>query len=62
MLFRSPDSPAKLVDGGRRRNEIEGRAISFWLDSEQVEVEGSTLTIEGGVSGGMEGFIKQAVN
>ena len=61
-MYGSPDSPAKLVDGGHRRNEIEGRTISFWLDSEQIEVEGSTLTIEGGVSGGIDGFMKQAVN
>ena len=61
-MYGAPDSPARLVDGGRRRNEIEGRTITFWLDSEQVEVEGSTLTIEGGVSGGIDGFIKQAVN
>ena len=61
-MYGAPDSPAKLVDGGHRRNEIEGRTISFWLDSEQVEVEGSTLTIEGGVSGGIDGFMKQAVN
>jgi len=25
-------------------------------------VEGSTLTIDGGVSGGIDGFMKQAVN
>ena len=61
-MYGAPDSPAKLVDGGHRRNEIEGRTITFWLDSEQVEVEGSTLTIEGGVSGGIDGFMKQAVN
>jgi len=61
-MYGGPDSPAKLVDGGHRRSEIEGRTISFWLDSEQVEVEGSTLTIEGGVSGGIDSFIGQAVN
>ena len=61
-MYGSPDSPAKLVDGGHRRNEIEGRTISFWLDSEQIEVEGSTLTIDGGVSGGIDGFMRQAVN
>lgn len=61
-MYADSESPAKLVDGGHRRSEIEGRKISFWLDSEQVEVEGSTITIEGGVSDGMEGFIRQAVD
>ena len=54
--------PARLVDAGKRQSELEGRKISYWIDTEQVEVEGSTLTIEGGVSGGIDGFIKQAVN
>ena len=61
-MYADSESHAKLVDGGHRRSEIEGRKISFWLDSEQVEVEGSTITIEGGVSDGMEGFIRQAVD
>ena len=59
-MYGEPGCPAKLADGGGRRSEVEGRKISFWLDSEQVEVEGSTLTIDG-FSGGMDGFIKQAV-
>ena len=59
-MYGDPGSPAKLADGGGKRSEVEGRKISFWLDSEQVEVEGSTLTVDG-VSGGMDGIIRQAV-
>ena len=59
-MYGDPGRPAMLADGGRRRSEVAGRKISFWLDSEQVEVEGSTLTVDG-VSGGMDGFIRQAV-
>ena len=48
-------SPAKLVTkapdkgegrGGFKGGALEGRKITFWLDSEQVEVDGSTVTIE----------------
>ena len=59
-MYGEPGKPAKLADDGRRHSDVEGRKISFWLDSEQVEVEGSTLT-DDGVSGGMDDFIGQAV-
>jgi hypothetical protein len=59
-MYGEPGKPAKLADGGRRHSEVEGRKISFWLDSEQVEVEGSMLTVDG-LSGGMDDFIGQAV-
>ena len=59
-MYGEPGKPAKLADDGRRHSDVEGRKISFWLDSEQVEVEGSTLTVDG-VSGGMDDFIGQAV-
>ena len=48
-------SPAKLVTtasdkgegkGGFKSGALEGRRITFWLDSEQVEVDRSTVTIE----------------
>ncbi len=37
---------ARLVDSGKRKSELGGRKITFWIDSEQVEVEGSTVTID----------------
>lgn len=46
---------AKLIDEGKRRSEVEGRKITFWIDSEQVEVEGSTVTLDAGGIGGKEG-------
>jgi lipopolysaccharide transport protein LptA len=49
---------ARLVEDSHRRDELEGRRITFWLDSEQVEVEGSTLKIEGGALGGQEKALK----
>jgi uncharacterized protein YacL (UPF0231 family) len=50
--------PARLVDRSERRSEIEGRQITFWIDSEQVEVEQSVLTIEvGGDNRDMKGIL-----
>ena len=60
-MYGDAASPARLVEDDHRRNAVEGRKISFWLDSEQVEVEGATLSIDGGVSGGLDNFMKQAV-
>ncbi len=37
---------ARLRDDGRRKSEVEGRKITFWIDTEQVEVEGSTVTVD----------------
>ena len=49
---------ARLADNGRRRSEVEGRKITFWIDSEQVEVEGSTVTLDAGSLGGKDGAKK----
>ncbi len=49
---------AKLADYGKRKSEVEGRKITFWIDSEQVEVEGSTVTLDAGGYGGKEGAKK----
>ncbi len=47
--------PARLVDAGKRQSELEGRKISYWIDTEQVEVEGSTVTVDAGGFGGKQG-------
>jgi len=39
-------APARLTDGGGRRNSVDGARITFWLDSEEVEVVGSSVTME----------------
>lgn len=46
---------ARLVDDSKRRSEVEGVKITFWADSEQVEVEGSTVTLDAGGLGGKDG-------
>lgn len=49
---------AKLADYGKRKSQVEGRKITFWIDSEQVEVEGSTVTLDAGGFGGKDGARK----
>lgn len=49
---------ARLVDNSKRRSEVEGTKITFWTDSEQVEVEGSTVTLDAGGLGGKDGVKK----
>ena len=41
---------AKLVDTSKNRSQVEGRKITFWVDTEQVEVDGSVITVD--VAGG----------
>lgn len=41
-----PAAPARLVDTTRRRSALEGARIVFWLDSEQVEVADSRLSVD----------------
>jgi hypothetical protein len=51
MYAGQDGTPARLVDTGRRdsgRNSLEGEKISFWLDSEQVEVENSRIFVDPG--------------
>ncbi|MGN0854837.1 MAG: LptA/OstA family protein [Kiritimatiellia bacterium] len=49
---------ATLTDNGRRRSQVEGRRITFWIDTEQVEVEGSTVTLDAGGFSGPDGAKK----
>ena len=54
MYGDGAETLAKLSDNGKRKSEVEGRKITFWIDSEQVEVEGSTITLDTGTLGGKE--------
>lgn len=49
VMFGGADgSLARLAEQGM--DEIAGRRIRFWIDTEQVEVSGATLTFERGAS------------
>lgn len=58
VMYSDAGVPARLVEESHRRDEVEGRRITFWLDSEQVEVEGSKITVDGGAFGGKDGALK----
>lgn len=58
VMYGDGGVTAKLADLGKRKSEVEGRKITFWIDSEQVEVEGSTVTLDAGGFGGGEGAKK----
>ena len=60
-MYGDGDVLARLDEGGRRRNSVEGRKITFWQDSDQVEVEGAALTVDGGLTGGRDGAIGSLV-
>lgn len=42
---------ARLEDNGRHKSSVEGSKITFWIDTEQVEVEDSTVTVDAGGAG-----------
>jgi len=52
IMFGVPGQPARLVDDSKNRSVLEGAKITFWTDSEQVEVEAPTITLEGGMPSG----------
>ena len=41
-------APARLSDGSGRKSAVEGSRITFWLDSEEVEVVDSSVEMEAG--------------
>jgi len=49
VMFGLPGQPARLVDDSKKRSVVEGAKITFWTDSEQVEVDDTTITLEGGM-------------
>ncbi len=58
VMYSDAGAPARLVEESHKRDEVEGKRITFWLDSEQVEVEGSRITVDGGAFGGKDGALK----
>ena len=46
---------ARLCDNGKRKSMVEGRRITFWIDTEQVEVDGSSITVDVGKGAAKDG-------
>jgi len=52
IMFGAPGQPARLVDDSKKRSVVEGAKITFWTDSEQVEVDRPTIKLDGGLPAG----------
>lgn len=52
IMFGVPGAPARLVDDSKKRSVVEGSKITFWTDSEQVEVDAPTILLDGGLPAG----------
>ncbi len=56
VMYGDDTRKARLrEDNNKGGNTVLGDKITFWLDSEQVEIEGPAVTLPGGALGGKEG-------
>lgn len=51
VMYSSDETVAELREEGKKGSEVKGEKITFWIDSEQVEVENPVITMPGGFGG-----------
>ena len=51
VMYSSDEITAELREEGKKGSDVKGEKITFWLDSEQVEVENPVITMPGGLGG-----------
>ena len=51
VMYSSDEITAELREEGKKGSEVKGEKITFWIDSEQVEVENPIITMPGGFGG-----------
>jgi lipopolysaccharide transport protein LptA len=51
VMYSSDEITAELREEGKKGSDVKGEKITFWLDSEQVEVENPVITMPGGFGG-----------
>ena len=51
VMYSSDEITAELREEGKKGSEVKGEKITFWIDSEQVEVENPVITMPGGFGG-----------
>jgi len=61
VMYSSDDITASLREEGKKGSEVKGEKITFWIDSEQVEVENPVITMPGGFGGGGKDGLKKAL-
>lgn len=59
VMYSSDEITAELREEGKKGSEVKGEKITFWIDSEQVEVENPVITMPGGFGG--KDSLKKAV-
>lgn len=59
VMYSSDDITAELREEGKKGSTVKGEKITFWLDSEQVEVENPVITMPGGIGG--QGSVKKLI-
>ena len=59
VMYSSDEITAVLREEGKKGSEVKGEKITFWIDSEQVEVENPVITMPGGFGG--KDSIKKAI-
>ena len=60
VMYGADSEPARLYQGGKKASTVQGARITFWLNSEQVEIEKPVVTVPGGSFKGGDGkdFLK----
>ena len=48
VMYGEDAVPAQLYQGGKKGSTVKGERITFWLNSEQVEIEKPVVTVPGG--------------
>ena len=61
VMYSSDEITASLCEEGKKGSEVKGEKITFWIDSEQVEVENPVITMPGGLGGGGNDGLKKAL-
>lgn len=61
VMYSSDEITASLREEGKKGSEVKGEKITFWIDSEQVEVENPVITMPGGFGGGGKDDLKKAL-
>jgi lipopolysaccharide transport protein LptA len=59
VMYSSDEITAELREEGKKGSDVRGERITFWLDSEQVEVDNPIITMPGGIGG--QGSVKKLI-
>lgn len=60
VMYGTENAPARLCQGGKKSSTVMGERITFWLNSEQVEIDRPVITLPGGAmnAGDAKDFLK----